>query len=317
LDGAQSICAVDRDDADQSPCANRAVSLEVAMFRNHRIPSKVILAVLAIAAADIDNASAQGIRLPKPAKDGLASVLEKSGQRPKWLESELTEFADWFRPKLRLWKEKFGAWEETLAKPEEKLEERAAVEKKPSEAEAAAKAKTPPAAGALANAGQLAAIEQQAKIMHSWIDEARAQIVADLQKRVDVSEGEVAEIFERRIRAAAQTSASPPFQVDLPKLTVELVYPVDIGPVRIKPAKFDFRPLVKRAAGAYLACKAEREVSDTVKSPASSSAASAADSQSVLDCVRDSLDGLKDRIRRELKIETERGAIAAAAEKGD
>jgi hypothetical protein len=287
------------------------------MFRTHRIPAKVILAILTIVGADVGNANAQGPRPLKLAEDRLVATLKKPGPRPKWLESELSEFSDWFRPKWHFLEEKVGALEERLGKLEEKPEERATVETKPSEADSAAEARTQPKARALANARQLAAIDQQAKILHSWIDDARAQIVADLQKRVDVSEGEVAEIFARNIRAAAQKAASPPFQVDLPKLTVELVYPFDIGPVRIKPVKFDFRPLVKRAAAAYLTCKAEREISDTVKSPASSSAAAAEGSQSVLDCVRDSLDGLKEKIRRELQIETDRGAVAAAAEKGD
>lgn len=276
------------------------------MFRNHRIPSKVLLAVLVMIGADIGSANAQGARPFKVAKERFGPELKKLGPGLKWLGSEASEFAAWVRPKGRL--------------VEEKLEERATLQKKLSETTSAAEVKLAPNAGAL-NARQLAAIEQQTKIMHSWIDDARAQIVADLQKRAAASEGEVAEIFESHIRAAAQKSASPPVEIVLAKLTIKFVYSADFGPVRITPGEIDLRPIVKgalkTAVPAYIACRAGQKVNDRLKSAASSYAVAAAGSEKAEDCTSATLDLLETALRRALKIETDREVMARAAERGD
>jgi hypothetical protein len=303
---AEQSCAVGSDDAVKASCDD-AVALEVVMFRNHRIPSKVVLAVLVMIGADIGSAHAQGARPLKVAKDRFAPGLEKLGPGLQWLGSEASEFAAWLRPKWRL--------------VDEKVEERATLQEKLSETTAAAEAELAPNARALANARQLAAIDAQAKIMQSWIDDARAQIVADLQKRADASEGEVAAIFESHIRAAAQKSASPPVEIVLAKLTIKFVYSVDFGPVRITPGEIDLRPIVKgalkTAVPAYIACRAGQNVNDRLKSAASGYAAARADSEKAEDCASATLDLLEKTVRRALTIETDREVMARAAERGD
>jgi hypothetical protein len=301
--------------ADASKRLRERRSVEVVMFRNHRIPSNLILAVLAIVGADIGSANAQGARSLKLAEERFSRELARLGPERKWLDSELSEFADWLRPKWRPLEQKLE---------EVKVEERANEQMKLRETASEADIKPEPNAAAPARPQQLAAIEQQAKIMHSWIDDAQAQIVADLQKRAGASEDEVAEIFERNIRAAAQKSTSPPIEIDPAKLTIKFAYSVDAGPVRIKPSEIDLGPIVKKAVKkavsaylAYLACLAGQEVHDALKSPASGSAASAGDSAKVENCVYSTRDLLKDAVRSALKGATDRETMARAAERGD
>jgi hypothetical protein len=143
--------------------------------------------------------------------------------------------------------------------------------------------------------------------------------VADLQRRADASEGEVAAIFESHIRAAAQKSASPPVEIVLAKLTIKFVYSVDFGPVRITPGEIDLRPIVrgalKTAVPAYIACRGGQNVNDRLKS--AGYAAAAVDSEKAEDCASATLDLLEKTVRRALTIETDREVMARAAERGD
>ena len=156
-----------------------------------------------------------------------------------------------------------------------------------------------------------AQLDNRAQLVHSFFKDARPQIVTDLLIGGDLSERDVAQIFENNVVATAEKSASPRVEFDPAKLKIKFDYSVDIYGIRIKPSEIDLGPFVKkvvRVAGrAYLVCAAAKKVNQIAKSPQSESA-------KVENCVDSTLDLLKDEIRREFRVEPGIGAIANAPE---
>jgi hypothetical protein len=292
------------------------------MFRNHRIPLTIVLAVLAIVGADIRTANAQNPGFRKffrermvPEIEKFRAVLKRLGPDSKELGSgskesgfELRGFVDWF------WRKRVRAEESVREAPKDLV--RKLGEVTPSDPAL-------PQPGALVRAQQpfvfehplqleyRAQLDNRAQLVHSFFKDARPQIVTELLKGGVLSERDVAQIFENNVVATAKKSASPRVEFDPAKLKIKFDYSVDIYGIRIKPSEIDLGPFVKKAARVagrtYLVCVAAKKVNEVAKSPRS-------DSAKVENCIDSALDLLKDEIRREFKAEPGIGTIAHAPE---
>jgi hypothetical protein len=260
------------------------------MFRNHRLPLTIALSALTIAGADIRYANAQSARFWKSVEHRFTP--------------ELGGLVEWLRPKWVLLEDSVR-------------EEAANLQSKLGEAKAADRAPSQPRPAALVGVQHSAAVEHRMKSVHSWFEDARPQIVADLQERANLSESDVVAIFVKNMSTAAEKPASPRIEFDPAALKIKFAYSVDIYGIRIKPSEIDLMAALEKAGVAYLGCMAAIEKDAAARSSASDSAAYAGISRRIMNCVNSTLDLLKDEIRTALSRELDAGMVARAAEKGD
>jgi len=266
------------------------------MFRTHRIPLTIVLSVLAIAGADISEANAQNGRFWK-------SLEQRMGPELKRIGPELRGLAEWLRPR---WIQLKVSVEEEAADLQRKLGE-AAADRAPSQ----------PGAAALVRVQQSAAVERRMQLVDSWLEDARSQIVVDLQKAADLSESDVAAIFAKNMRSAAGKSASPLVEIDPVALKIKFLSFVDVHRIRIKPSDIDLKPGLKKAGSACLACMAIIEKDAEARSLAPDSVIHAGISGEIVKCVTSAFNLFKDEIRKALESAPDAGMVARAAERGD
>ena len=237
------------------------------MFSNQRIALSTILAILAIVGADIRTGKAQSPRL-KLYKDRAAFALRAL---PDWFKTDLLrtetaaiEFAGKSERSLR--KEIADDWarlagERHPAIPRQTL-----------------------------SFQQKIVIEQEVRIVHSFFEDARPQILAELQKVGSLSESDVAEVFRRNVIATAAKSPQPQAELDLSSGKVTFSRPIYLlggvgGGIAIG-KEIDLPRLAKTAAHYYRACRQGMN-DEMAKSPPSNSQAGI--SELVAKCVDSTL----------------------------
>jgi hypothetical protein len=204
------------------------------MLSNQRIPSFVILALLAIAGASIDTANAQGPRLYKLDRGKLALGFKAL---PDWFGTSL----------LRAGKATTEFFGKAPRSPRESVvEDLALLEKEPHPASPAYKP----------GFRQEIIIKREVQVVRSFFDDGRPQIVAELIKGGDLSEEETAMIFRDNAVAAAAKSRETGFEFDLESATINFKKPISIWRGRVVVLNgIAIGTVAKAAARYYRACR--------------------------------------------------------------